>query len=76
MLLEQQDEWWRRVKIVCTAMVVGMWGYDLLAFPLERPFKTPPRRMERVPDFDLGLDSRDELATRGVAVAGCFLFLR
>lgn len=54
----------------------GLQGYDLLAFPLERPFNGPPRIIERFPDFDLGLASREGLVATGVAVAGGFLFLR
>ena len=60
-------------KIVCTPR---LWGYDLLAFFLERPFNTPPRRMERVLDFGLGLASWEAVATMGVATVGGFRFLR
>ena len=61
-----------------TAMYVhwGLYGYDLLAFFLERPFRMPPRRIERVLDLDFGLASWDEEAVIGVPVAGGFLFLR
>lgn len=51
-------------------------GYDLLALFLERPFKTPPRRIERFLCLDCGFASWEEEATIGVAVAEGFLFLR
>lgn len=50
--------------------------YDLVAFFLDRPFKTPPRRMGRFLEPDFGLASWEEEATMGVGVAGGFLFLR